>query len=425
MFQILIHLRAGGDKNNSTKIGLFLLVIFLSFLLRQPVLAQTPSEISGVVFQDLNINSQLDIAEVKLADWQVNLYQDNKLIKSIKTNSAGKYDIIDLNSGKYEVELSVPEGWVAVNDQKVIINLKPGEKVKVNFANYQMVSQPVQLGPMMNIHTISVSSLSANSVKIAWFTNYAATGQVVFGSESKTANYLVSGSNNFGYPFSSGVDFQTTTYHSLILTGLKPQTTYYYRVSSLPDPKQWHGALRLISDEFSFKTPAQAFEKKQDIPNVLKGKILATTYQEKAQGNSPTTTPVNEAIKNITSGLPGQCPFYIWPMLILNLFLIVFVWLKNKNSQSQTDQRLWWIILILVIVPVILAYPECWLSGWLTIVAIITGIYLALSLKKFRPKSSVPPISPDSFFKDPHPDLSKTSATKPTPDDDEKSPPKW
>jgi hypothetical protein len=386
-------------------VGLFLLSLVLLSIPLTSAQAGVFGTISGTVFSDLNINTVLDPNEQSLAGWQVNLYQGTKLIASQSTDNSGNYYFANLAAGDYQIKLTILNKWEPVSPADVYLNLSVGESKKIDFANYQVAADKAGYSPMMSIHTISLVALSPTSVKIIWFTNYAATSQIIFGQDSKTAAQLSIADNNFSYPLSSAVDFKTGTYHSVTLTDLKPQTAYHYRVSSLSDPRQWRGALRLISNEFSFNTgglsPANSNPAVKTSPGGAeerKGKILAIDYQEPLPNNAPTTTGANEAINNIISGLPAQCPVYIWILLGLNLIMTILVWSRNKNSQNLTDKKFWWIILILVLVPVILAYPECWLSGWLAIMAIITLIYLALSLKKAKPKSAVPLISPDSFF---------------------------
>lgn len=406
MNQKAIFFRSGGNKNDSIKLGLFLLLIFSSFLLSSPVLAQETATISGLVFEDLNLNNTLDYGEKPLSDWQVDLYQNDKLIQTRLTDSAGYYYFANLNPGNYLLKLAVPADWAPVGAKNVLFNLEANKSFKANFSNYQIIREKQEFGPMLLISNINIKSLSTNSAEIDWFTTHKASSQIVFSESSITNDKLIL-NNKLGYHFSSEINFAAATYHELSLKNLKPATTYYYRVVSLADPRQWRGAPILFGPEFSFTTnalpPQEQIKEgdkavKEEIANKQKTKadkeILGLkTEGEKVEVTEATSTKELDAegnLENTENNLAGssafsRCPFYILLLVILNLAAIVFVWQKNKESHKINSRRFWWLILIIVLGPTILGYPQCWLIVWLSFILIMSVIYLLSQRKRKEP----------------------------------------
>ena len=75
-------------------------------------------------------------------------------------------------------------------------------------------------------------TVSTTSYKVTWYTNLPATTRVIY----DTVPHSVLGpAPNFGYPYSSIEDPTFSTYHEVILTGLTPGFTYYWKpVSGSP-----------------------------------------------------------------------------------------------------------------------------------------------------------------------------------------------
>ena len=403
------------------KAGLFLLLIIsFSLALSTPAEAQGLGSISGVVFEDLNFNQILNLHESKLAGWEINLYRENNLIQTQKTDQLGAYSFTGLKPDNYKLELKVPDGWAPVSNKHVLVNLKLGQDLKIEFANYQVIRPERGLGPItgMSITNQSVEALSPTSVKITWFTNRQAASQVVFSNYSKQDQDLILNDNNLGYPLSTSVDFQTVTFHSTTLTNLKPSTTYYYRLVALPNPKQWRGAIRVFSPELSFTTqPTKQPKKEPKVlpaplgptpPAAVPDKIVAGVEFEET--TTPEVMPVEggsasggeeeevieeeeEAIEEpavlaaTTQEVIRNCAVYIWILLILNIAALAFTAMRSKDEKRKNLANLWWILAILVIVPVVLGDAECWLVIWLiiTLIAAVALIF-ALSKKKDEPQ---------------------------------------
>ncbi|MFA6254637.1 MAG: SdrD B-like domain-containing protein [Patescibacteria group bacterium] len=388
------------------QVGLPFLLISFSLLCVQPLQAQTAGAVSGLVFEDLNFNNNLDLYETKLADWRVSLYQKEKLIKTQLTNSAGEYDFTNLVPDDYQVKVEVPNSWAAINGSSSFVSLSAEEKAIINFANYQVIREERGMGPMMNISNYSIETISPTAVKVTWFTNYLATSQIVFDQTSILGLKLIAYDINFGYASSTPLDFGLKTYHTLTLTNLEPETTYYFRIIALADPKQWRGAPRIFSSELSFTTtsltdgtggPMAGDEFEGKISSISSpewktgttGKVAAGELgelQEELQNK-----PLNETTStDQLSFLSKNCLIYIWLLLVLNLLMIIAIWSRGKRTKNPLAKNLWWITLILVLGPTILGYPQCWLTVWL----IFTLVIALVLFSGFKKKSS-PPLSGD------------------------------
>ncbi|MFA6215348.1 MAG: SdrD B-like domain-containing protein [Patescibacteria group bacterium] len=399
--------RFGGNKNNSAKLGLFLLLIFggLFGYCLAPVSAQGLSSISGLVFEDLNLNKILDLGEKGAAGFPVALYQGQNLVKTSQTDDAGYYYFGLLEAaGNYQVKVKLPNGWQPVKTTDFLVRLKPAARLNLNIAAYQISRPERGFGPMLLISNISVNYLSADSIKIIWFTTHAATSQVVFGESSKTGNQLSLTDNNLNYPLSSGFNFETMTYHSVILTGLRPGATYYYRIVSLADPKQWRGAARIFSSELNFtmaKSTGQNAALSNNNPAVLGEKI--TKYQGNILANGvQTETNVlgekqfNESKDNnqVAAGKaqdsqPQNCQTAIWLIFILNAVVIAILRTYGQRTANSLAKKLWWLVSIIIIVPLAMGYPQCWLTVWL-LVTLFLALILLSGFRKKRPILDMP-----------------------------------
>ena len=87
----------------------------------------------------------------------------------------------------------------------------------------------------LNIHTISANGSACFSALINWFTNRPATSRVVYGL--KPVSDPLGPWPNLGYPFSTAKDENKVTYHTVTLSDLQPNTTYYFRVVSGASPE--------------------------------------------------------------------------------------------------------------------------------------------------------------------------------------------
>ena len=100
-----------------------------------------------------------------------------------------------------------------------------------------LLAQKITRGPYLQIGT-------TNSIVVKWRTYVATTGKVSYGSAPNQKNRSV-------------VDEVATTEHELKITGLKPNTVYYYGISVMPDGTFLEG------NDYYFKTAAKAGSKQK------------------------------------------------------------------------------------------------------------------------------------------------------------------
>ena len=92
--------------------------------------------------------------------------------------------------------------------------------------------------------------MTDTTATIEWNTSFLSTSRVVYGTVSGIFDFSLP--PNYGYDFSTD-EFDTpanpsgVTFHSIIVTGLAPSTTYYFRTIS-------HASPDTISKEVSFTT---------------------------------------------------------------------------------------------------------------------------------------------------------------------------
>ncbi|RLJ03959.1 MAG: hypothetical protein DRP08_02685, partial [Candidatus Aenigmatarchaeota archaeon] len=140
------------------------------------------------------------------------------------TNSTGDY-ILSLPVGNYTVTASKDGYYSNTATAEILAN----QTTTLNFQLIKDTTPPV-------ISNITVSSITSHSAVISWETNELSTSLVKYGTTSGF------------YPYSKE-DTSYTTYHSITLTNLQPNTTYYFVVNSTDKANN-----SAQSTEHSFKT---------------------------------------------------------------------------------------------------------------------------------------------------------------------------
>lgn len=195
--------------------------------------------------------------------------------------------------------------------------------------------------PGLSISENSVTHIlkSATSLNITWTTSYLSTSQVIYSAANEPHQFNI-GAPNYGYAHATPEASTFVTDHSVTLTGLKPNTTYFYRVISHASPPS-------VSFEHSFTTPGElAFvpasgtsatpQTTQGQPAVLgqaiiktgnnfnspaKGKVLGESTSTTAQAPSAITTQPTSAAENS----PSQS--ILWKVVLAAALLVLVIWL--------------------------------------------------------------------------------------------------
>jgi len=77
--------------------------------------------------------------------------------------------------------------------------------------------------------------VATSSATIGWQTSYFSTSQIIYGTTPNQFDFNA-GPEKYGYEFVTTEDINKVSVHSMILTGLIPGTTYYYRCVSHASP---------------------------------------------------------------------------------------------------------------------------------------------------------------------------------------------
>ena len=140
------------------------------------------------------------------------------------TNSTGDY-ILSLPVGNYTVTASKEGYYLSTATAEILAN----QTTTLNFQLTKDTTPPV-------IYNITVSSITSHSAVISWKTNESSTSLVKYGTSPGS------------YPYSKE-DASYITSHIITLTGLSPNTTYYFVVNSTDKANN-----SAQSTEQSFKT---------------------------------------------------------------------------------------------------------------------------------------------------------------------------
>jgi len=106
---------------------------------------------------------------------------------------------------------------------------------------------PTEVVPLISGETADATT--ASSVTINWKTDNPATSRVVY----DTIPHIVQDAGpNYGYAYSTPENSALTTNHSVVVTGLTPNTPYFFRAVS-------HGSPEVISNEIAVSTAIQSY----------------------------------------------------------------------------------------------------------------------------------------------------------------------
>jgi len=209
----------------------------------------------------------------------------------------------------------------------------------------------------LTITNEATEEIEQTTVTISWTTNYASTSQVIYAIEGETYSFDLT-QPNYGYLHASPdpEDSTKVTAHSVIITGLTPGTTYYYRCVS-------HASLA-VSTEHSFTTldvigeqeePAEEFEEVRPLENLDQEAVRGRTSTEAEQGVggqeeelafAEASAGKEEVVEGEETGGPnwlfaaiGDLFFRLenlwWLLLLLIIIIIILYWLSRKKKRKE------------------------------------------------------------------------------------------
>ncbi|MHA1482065.1 MAG: fibronectin type III domain-containing protein [Candidatus Heimdallarchaeaceae archaeon] len=196
--------------------------------------------------------------------------------------------------------------------------------------------------------SVRVASCCETSVTISWTTSYFSTSQVMYSPEGE--DHTLDLTDNIGDPPTYGYSYTTAEYnispkvtaHSVEITGLTPETTYYFRCAS-------HASDPSISWQYSFVTPkigTCSSIPEEETDGDEEGPLVWTG----PGGTIPPTGGVIPIVEGVTTEEKGEPIAIFLPEVSSNLLAdigSIFGGLGNTCYPCFP----WWIILILAIYP--------------------------------------------------------------------------
>ena len=129
-----------------------------------PIPSPQPSLISGLVFNDTDLNGAPDAGEVGLGNISMSLHLGGSLIQSATTDVNGSYSFIVNEGGSYTVTETDLLGWNSTTPNQVQVNVTLGNSYTVNFGDAQQSQTPPAPTPSPTPPPSPPPSPPANSV---------------------------------------------------------------------------------------------------------------------------------------------------------------------------------------------------------------------------------------------------------------------
>lgn len=218
----------------------------------------------------------------------------------------------------------------------------------------------------LNIHTESAVEASGEdkySVVIQWFTNELSTSRVVYDTVSHSE---LGSAPNYGYATSTetlDTAAPKVTFHSVIISELLPNVTYYFRPVSSASPEKIGKEVSYTIIEEAVQEeipPAQELSKEENIlpqetPTPIptpqseefgiggeiprEGEILGTEFtEEDIEAEEPEETPQLKVVVNTSTAttIPAVTPpENIWKYMFWVVFAIFIVWIYYSRRQKK------------------------------------------------------------------------------------------
>jgi len=229
------------------------------------------------------------------------------------------------------------------------------------------------------------SEISGDSVIITWLTNKSATSRVIYASSSEDHTLQLDNPPNYGYARSSAEDSSLKTDHQMVITGLTPGTTYYYRCVSHTSPDE------AISTQHSFTTKAVAGAAEEIVPLLPEAPPLG-----KEDGIEPEVEGefIEEEItigedKDLdkflaTAGACMAAGNLCWLFFAVIIILTV-LYLLSRDKKEKEIKKKDLIFLLIIILLIILYCIFCCSCCWILIL-VISSLFILFTVLILRRK---------------------------------------
>jgi len=230
---------------------------------------------------------------------------------------------------------------------------------------------------------------------VMWFTSLPATTRVVYNTVPH--NYDFGTSPNYGYTYSTLEDSNKITFHAVTITGLTPNTTYYWRAISHGSGEVWGQELVFTTAVLSQSQPpgveivageeAFVYEGTEPGPagagEAVPGEMVeGAVSEETAVGQEESGTGLGKFLAAIGSffGSGNLC----WLLLLLIAILLV-LFLLSVAGKKQEKKKQWILPLIILILIILYSFLSCANYLWLIIIISLSAISFLILRKKATP----------------------------------------
>jgi cysteine-rich repeat protein len=251
---------------------------------------------------------------------------------------------------------------------------------------------------IFNEMNVAVENTTAT---VSWHTNTPATSRVIYDTISHPT---ITTPPNYGYAHSTIEDSNTAIFHQVIITGLTPNTTYYWRAVSRGSPETWGtelifttGTGEVVGPELppggttpGGETPGGTTPGGEipggEVPTGGEGQPTGEIEIPPAEFGEVT----EEQGKNLVDMLAAVGRFFNSNTLCSFLFLIAIIFIillalyLVRKQKSETKML---VLLIATVIIILLYRSMCVSYNWILIVIAIIAIVLAYIIQAIRDKN--------------------------------------
>ena len=247
--------------------------------------------------------------------------------------------------------------------------------------------------PGLQISNEAASNIQGDQVTVTWQTNKGATSRVIYSAESEPHALLLDSPPYYGYAHSTLEDTTPVAGHSVVISGLAPGTTYYFRcvsrgsfAVSAEHAFTTPGTKKIVAGEEAFvyyegtvPGPAGAGE---SVPEELaEGSVKGEATGETAVGQEESGMGLGKLLASIGSffGSGNLC----W-LLLLFITILIVLFLLSVAANKQEKKKQWILPLIILILIILYSFLSCANYLWLVIIISLSAILFLILRKKTK-----------------------------------------